>query len=708
MNSGGYLKGGAINRLLKHGLRLLRAKTTQGVLGVALIVAVLQLYRISAFHLHAEEQFTAPLYFKFRSLIGRAPVASKKLKMIVYDDSSFALTGRPELSLSEWMKVLKIIDSRHPSAVYIDKLFSLPRELTSDEQASIDDLSALRTKPISIAFARKTPVPGRDELIPIMDQPRYQMQRLFSDAKSKRDHPWLFDQMNFLPFAYGPDSRLKLVFNRVGHAMTSGQDRISAFVSLSGDRVIPHVSLIGESTLTLKDKNIVLESGDLIPLDQQGRIYVNFLTSQGLRQSMFAMREFLAQDADTKAAQVISPGDYVLIAPAFFTGNTDFATTPVGLVPGPYVIASMLNSMITKQWIKFPGHLDSLLLLIAGMLAFLLLKLLGKGRPLAFIVLLASIVLLSCLAFAYIRFLIDLTPMILVVFLSAATALYFDADIRANLSFIIRALSVQKKVLELEISRAADIAQVFTLHELPKWSNFGVAVHYKPMSSVSGDWYAFETCKKTGIKHVIMCDIVGHGLQAGLIVSTCRTVLQIMRLSTPDAFEDLAFGIRYANLLNATLFANSGGLHISSLATISMTDSGEVAAVTCGHPPAVTLQMKEGKVVRGQILFTPNNPVGCDLKLNPIATRHSLSPGERIILVSDGIQLVKRQSKLSEICRPVWKGPLNDFVRRLVTEGRQAPHHKTSTDDETLIVVEYRPQKPVEIPPPPPVARAIG
>src|SRR5204862_7643318 len=79
-----------------------------------------------------------------------------------------------------------------------------------------------------------------------------------------------------------------------------------------------------------------------------------------------------------------------------------------------------------------------------------------------------------------------------------------------------------------ELNDAAEIAKAFRPDDAPNWGDIGITAFHRSFTEASGDWYAFRESPSKRFKHFVLCDITGHGVQAALVVSICKTMLVIM------------------------------------------------------------------------------------------------------------------------------------------------------------------------------------
>lgn len=146
---------------------------------------------------------------------------------------------------------------------------------------------------------------------------------------------------------------------------------------------------------------------------------------------------------------------------------------------------------------------------------------------------------------------------------AAVTAPPIDADtkmftaIRAELDEVRRAVTAaregdeQHKELLDSLKKAAK-QQLHMLPDLPKVPGFDFEVLYRPMSTVSGDFYDFFQVSRSEIG-IAIGDVSGHGMEAALVMSMVKKSLKIhgkgvssaaetLRVTNADLHEDLANG----------------------------------------------------------------------------------------------------------------------------------------------------------------------
>lgn len=198
---------------------------------------------------------------------------------------------------------------------------------------------------------------------------------------------------------------------------------------------------------------------------------------------------------------------------------------------------------------------------------------------------------------------------------------------------------IEKQRMEIELNEAAEIAKAFMPGQAPEWDFCKVGVYHKALSESSGDWFTFEESTSKQYCHLIMCDITGHGVQAALVVSTCRTVLSAMIAEDPTFTEDHQFIINYARALNKILFNQGGGRHVSTLLGLTFDRvSQKVYYIAAGQPSPILIAADANtgrKTLRP--LTSRHTVLGVSETIDYEMKCHDLQPGDEVIAFTDGI-----------------------------------------------------------------------
>ena len=149
---------------------------------------------------------------------------------------------------------------------------------------------------------------------------------------------------------------------------------------------------------------------------------------------------------------------------------------------------------------------------------------------------------------------------------------------------------IEKRRMEIELQEAAVIARAFLPHSLPTWNGIAIRSFHRPLTENSGDWFAFESARGRRMHHFVMCDITGHGVQAAIVVSACKTVMSLFSQRYPEYLEKNDFIEHYAKSLNGILHQQGEGHHTATILGLTFDlDAGRIYHLTGGHPAPLRL-----------------------------------------------------------------------------------------------------------------------
>ena len=241
-----------------------------------------------------------------------------------------------------------------------------------------------------------------------------------------------------------------------------------------------------------------------------------------------------------------------------------------------------------------------------------------------------------------------------------------------------RLLSIEK---ELEVARQLQLSILPTA--IPEVENVRIAVAYRPMTAVAGDFYEFIPVGRKQVGFLV-ADVTGHGVPAALIASMIKVAMQSVVPCAADPREVLGG-------LNRILFEQLHEQFVSAAYLWLDTGNSKASYSAAGHPPL--LRWREGRLERIEsngLLFgiasDPDYPV-CGL---PILS------GDRFLLYTDGVIEPENAQgdsfgdrKLEEVVRNNQSRPPAELLDQLISELRiWQPASLAQQDDITLIVID--------------------
>jgi serine phosphatase RsbU (regulator of sigma subunit) len=206
-------------------------------------------------------------------------------------------------------------------------------------------------------------------------------------------------------------------------------------------------------------------------------------------------------------------------------------------------------------------------------------------------------------------------------------------------------------------------------------AQFTVAGAVVPADSIAGDTYDYALDRDA--LHVSITDAMGHDVQAALLATLLVSALRGAR----RASSGLAEQARQAN--QALLEHGRGAIATGQLMRISL-DQGTIQLVNAGHP--WPLRLRAGTV--------EEIPLAIDFLLGALPGPYrvqelQLHPGDRLILLSDGMQ--ERQAAAVDLPALIRRtGHLHprETVRTLTAAVIEACHGHLQ-DDATVICLDW-------------------
>ncbi|MGB8030728.1 MAG: SpoIIE family protein phosphatase [Terracidiphilus sp.] len=167
-----------------------------------------------------------------------------------------------------------------------------------------------------------------------------------------------------------------------------------------------------------------------------------------------------------------------------------------------------------------------------------------------------------------------------------------------------------------ELAAARGVQELLIPREKLATPGFEVDSVYSPASEVGGDFFHVQTVGREGLL-VVIGDVAGHGLKAAMNVSLLMGALRRMQDRSPS---------RILQGLNRVL---SGTDSFTTCQALWFGSNGEMVIANAGHlPPYLNSQ---------EITLAGSLPLGVLGEISYEESRFFLHPGDRVLLLSDGV-----------------------------------------------------------------------
>ncbi len=652
-------------------------------------------YQTTSFSDYIENHLAVRALFQVRDKLEKNPSLHPKIKLFSFDDTTLGRMGRPDFTIKEWSEILHKLAERKPKAIYIDKLFAQVDPASLELDQSIDAIKEIDIPIVTISFSRPRALRYREQ-VKLTDE-KHLISSLYPEHLSML-------REGFVPMAdkrgnkvYGPDPKLIPVFEKLGHAHNAKFGRAQAFIQIGKKKILPHMTLMGPFPLEVRAQKLYVNGDQWIPLDDQGRMIVNFFDRSEYYKKNRRLLAIYDAVEEKKSLSYIKEGDVIVILPGMFTGGSDFVRTPLGAMPGGYIITSLLNSLVSDNWLQPSSWNNQAILLmcfIAGFFMFV-------PSTVSWMLFLGTIIvwILFCLvAFVFFDTMFHVSGPLTAFVTAAIVFVGFRDQVREKLVFFLRILKTENDQLRNEIDQAKEIARVFIPDETPEWQGVAFSTFNRPFVEASGDWFTFEKSDCGRYVHSILCDITGHGVQAAIIVSACKAVLSMVTSRERSLLGSEKFLEHYIKSLNSTLYAQGRGIHVSTLVGITIDIEKSMAYyVAAGHPSPIFFRYEEDSPLMVKQLTSRNNPLGFVNDTVAKVKSIQLSPGDSMMMFSDGVPFPRKAAKLKKLLeqratRKIRSVSAENLVEALWGEKRKQEEVEIE-DDQSLIWIQFKPEE---------------
>jgi len=139
---------------------------------------------------------------------------------------------------------------------------------------------------------------------------------------------------------------------------------------------------------------------------------------------------------------------------------------------------------------------------------------------------------------------------------------------------------VQKQILERELSLASEVQMMLIPQQPPSNGNIDISAIYLPHKEIGGDYYDVIDLSDQEIALVI-CDVSGKGISAGLLMANFQATLRTM------IYKDLPLEQLVASLNTKLCDITKGDKHITLFLAIYNYETRLLRYINAGHNPSL-------------------------------------------------------------------------------------------------------------------------
>jgi class 3 adenylate cyclase len=312
------------------------------LIAALLVLGIGLFYELSPLTDEIQTRFAAPLEFRTRHVLGRDPKIDPRIKVYAIGDTTLAYLQQEDLPLGEWLNVVHALAKQKPRAIFIDKIFGTPPGL----ERAPEFVSQLKRLPFPVvAGSFVSPMQISQRPLFSLEDPEYILRKALH-------HNDDLESLTKLPirqgYAYGPHPKVRNAF-QVGHILYGGDNRALAYYRIDQMYALPAAPLLVAKRREFRHGELYVD-GHHVSLDGRGRTLINFAPPGALAARTTSLASLLDTIRNGKGIE-LPENAVVVILPAMFTGNKDMIDSPFGTVPGGYAMISLVNSVLTGEWL---------------------------------------------------------------------------------------------------------------------------------------------------------------------------------------------------------------------------------------------------------------------------------------------------------------------------------------------------------------------
>ncbi|MBL8061831.1 MAG: PP2C family protein-serine/threonine phosphatase [Anaerolineales bacterium] len=237
--------------------------------------------------------------------------------------------------------------------------------------------------------------------------------------------------------------------------------------------------------------------------------------------------------------------------------------------------------------------------------------------------------------------------------------------------------------LESELELSQIIQRGLLPSEIPFVDGLNIAAFSRPAQIVGGDYFDFVDFKD-GSNGFVMADVSGHGVSAGMLMSSLQTAFQTL---VPEADSPLSVLER----INRLYIHN---IRVTTFVTIFLGQynprTRTMSYANAGHSSAYLYRMATDE----EIWLRPTGPaIGLMERFLLRREDVQLEPGDILLLYTDGItEAADRQGvlwgedRLAEIIRQNAKATAEQLIQIIMKAVKEHTNGSPLADDVTLII----------------------
>jgi sigma-B regulation protein RsbU (phosphoserine phosphatase) len=232
----------------------------------------------------------------------------------------------------------------------------------------------------------------------------------------------------------------------------------------------------------------------------------------------------------------------------------------------------------------------------------------------------------------------------------------------------------------------------FPSQAAPEQSALQFEHRFRPATELAGDFFNVIALSDSAAG-VFICDVMGHGVRSALVTAMLRALVDDL---APRLREPGEFLAEMNRRLTALIKPADTPLFATAFYLVADVAGGRMQFANAGHPRPIHLRPQSGAADRLHVLPHSGPALGLSAEAAYATTEVALSPGDRVLLFTDGLFEVLAadggeefgQSRLLACAAASLPLALPDLLDALLTEVQKFSGSTEFGDDVCLLGME--------------------
>lgn len=243
----------------------------------------------------------------------------------------------------------------------------------------------------------------------------------------------------------------------------------------------------------------------------------------------------------------------------------------------------------------------------------------------------------------------------------------------------------ERQRLEEELELSQIIQRALLPQRIPEIRGVELAAFSRPSEIIGGDYFDFFQFRD-GTHGLVIADVSGHGVSAGMLMSSLQTAIRTMAPETDSPGEVL-------ERLNRFYIHN---IHFTTFVTVFLAcfdpNTLTLSYVNAGHNPPAVRRRSDGTI----IWLKPTAPaIGLAEEFHPRMESISFAQGDSLLLYTDGVTEVMNigneefgQQRLAELVNQYADRPAPDLLQGVRQALSAFGGNQPLMDDVTMVALK--------------------